>query len=95
MVRRLLDESGDTQKIIISTGGIGTGKSAHEIMETGEQASISGANAVGIYTGFMLHGRAVPSLVATGIENTLVANASLPKTRAHPTTLYAWHKKRG
>lgn|GEM_PF-2875267 len=58
-----------TDKVILSTGGIGTGKTACEIIETGEQAIISGADAVGIYTGLMLHGRAVPSLVAAGVED--------------------------
>lgn len=37
-------------------------------MKTGEQAIRAGADAVGIYTGLMLHGRAVPSLVAAGMQ---------------------------
>lgn len=68
MVRELLDNGGASDKVIISTGGIGTGKSITEIMETGEQAILSGADLVGVYTGLMLNGRAVPSLISAGME---------------------------
>lgn len=64
MVRELLDNGGATDKVIISTGGIGTGKTIAEIMDTGREAIIVGADAVGIYTGLMLGGRGVSSLVA-------------------------------
>ena len=37
-------------------------------METGEQAILSGADLVGVYTGLMLNGRAVPSLISAGME---------------------------
>ena len=68
MVRELLDNGGATDKIIISTGGIGTGKTLAEIMNTGREAIISGADVGAIYTGLMLHGRAVLPLVAAGME---------------------------
>ncbi len=68
MVRELLDDGGATDKIIISTGGFGTGKTITEIINTGREAILSGADAVAMYTGLMLHGRAVPTLVAAGME---------------------------
>lgn len=68
MVRELLDKGGATHLRINSTGGIGTGETITEIINTGREAIIAGADAVGIYTGLMLHGRGIPSLVATGME---------------------------
>ncbi len=67
-VRELLDNGGATDKIIISTGGIGTGRTIAQIMKTGRQAIRSGADATGMYTGFMLNGRAVLPLVIAGME---------------------------
>ena len=76
MVRELLDDGGATDKMIISTGGFGTGKTITEIINTGREAILSGADAVAMYTGLMLHGRAVPTLVAAGMEAELRERAA-------------------
>jgi dihydroorotate dehydrogenase len=66
-VRDLLDDM-DGDKVLISTGGIGTGHTASEIIETGRMAVEAGADLAGIYTGLMINGVAVPSLVSAGMQ---------------------------
>lgn len=66
-VRDLLDEMGE-DKVLISTGGIGTGHTISEIIETGRMAVRAGADLAGIYTGLMINGVAVPSLVSAGMQ---------------------------